>query len=364
MAGPKAVVVAVTGEQRARLMALARSQTRTYRLVQRARVVVFASRGCSNAAIARRLGLERRTVRKWRNAFDPSKIEASLEDRPRCGRPRRIPGWVRCEVVKLACARPDPKAQPFRATWTLDELQRAVVHQTGNAISRSEVCRTLLSHALKPHTVRMWLHSPDPAFRERVRRVCDLYGHPPKSATVLCIDEKTGMQALERIHPTRPAAPGRPGRLEFEYRRHGTRTLIAAFDPHTGKVFGHCRRKRRQKDLVAFMKALARHWPNGDVYVIWDNLNTHKNELWEQFNRDHGSRFHFVYTPKHASWLNQIELWFSVLQRRLLRHGSFASVEHLASQVLGFIRHWNAYEAHPFRWNFRGDWLTGDARAA
>jgi transposase len=365
MPGPKPrITIKLTTTQRASVRGIARSSTRPFRLVQRARIVLLAADGMGATGIARRLGIEPKTARKWRAAFRAEAVDESLEDRPRSGRPGRIPGWVRCEVLKFACMRPDAQAQPFRSTWTLEDLRLAVTHHTGTAISRSEICRTLQSHTLRPHTVRMWLHSPDPEFRAKVVRVCELYASPPPGATVLCVDEKTGMQALERIHPTRPAGIGRPVRYEFEYCRHGTRALIAAFNPHSGKVFAQVRRQRRQKDLNAFMDALAKNYPTGDVYVIWDNLNTHAPKHWMDFNGRHGGRFHFVYTPKHASWLNQIEIWFSILQRRLLRHGSFVSAQHLAAQVVGFARYWNAYEAHPFRWKFSGEWPAAESTAA
>jgi hypothetical protein len=182
----------------------------------------------------------------------------ALDDAPRTGRPPLIPLSIRCEVVQLACDRPDGSKVPFRDRWTLGSLRSSIAQQTGWLLSKTEIRRILRDEQLRPHRVRMWLHSPDPGFRRKVRAICDLYCQPPKRATVLCIDEKTGMQALERTHPFRPARPGRDGRLEFEYKRHGTRALIAAFDTQTGRVFARCGRKRREKDLLRFMEALAK----------------------------------------------------------------------------------------------------------
>jgi transposase len=199
----------------------------------------------------------------------------------------------------------------------------------------------------------MWLHSPDPDFAPKVEAICDLYVDPPVGATVLCIDEKPGMLARERVHPTYYSHASRAIRYEFEYRRHGTSTLIAAFNTRTGEVFGQCRR-RTAKGLVRFMDALAKQYPTGQIYIIWDNLNIHKGKRWREFNERHGNRFHFLHTPLHASWVNQIELWFSILQRRLLKHASFRCIDELNHAVLGFIRHWNRIEAHPFHWTFRG----------
>jgi hypothetical protein len=151
-----------------------------------------------------------------------------------------------------------------------------------------------------------------------------------------------------------PAAPGRPGRFEFEYRRRGTRALIGAFDIRTGEVFAHVGPRRTAEDIMEFMEDLARRYLKGDVYIVWDNLNIHCGDEWTRFNRRHGHRFHFVHTPIHASWVNQIEIWFGILQRRVLRHGDFSSALDLERRLLGFVRHWNAHEAHPFRWTFRG----------
>jgi transposase len=171
---------------------------------------------------------------------------------------------------------------------------------------------------------------------------------------VVCVDEKTSIQALERIHPGRCPTFGRPGRFEFEYRRHCVQALIAGFDVQTGQVFGVCRQRRTAADLAEFMEMLADHYPTGQVYVVWDNLNIHAEKNWRAFSKRHGGRFHFVYTPKHASWVNQVEIWFSILQRRVLRHGHFRNVQELATAIMGFVAHWNRREAHPFRWTFRG----------
>ena len=199
----------------------------------------------------------------------------------------------------------------------------------------------------------MWLHSPDPAFREKVTAVVEMYVAPPKGVTVLSIDEKTGMQATERKHPDRPAAPGRVARREYEYVRHGTQSLLAALDVHKGDVMARCGPTRTAADLEAFMDEVAAKTP-GEVVVIWDNLNIHHGERWKLFNERHGGRFRFLYTPLHASWVNQIELWFGVLQRRCLTKGSFVSVEQLRAAVLAFVAYWNESAGHPFRWSFTG----------
>lgn len=366
--GPKAQRVRVAPPVRRELKALANSTKAEHRLVVRARIVLLAASGTTNAEIAREVGCHEDTVRKWRKRFvKDSRVEA-LRDRSRSGRPNVVPVSIRCEVVKLACDKPNDYDVPCRDIWTHQALADVLEQQTDWKISRSEVGKILRAEDFRPHHVRNWLHSPDPNFRPKARRICDLYCHPPEGATILSIDEKTSIQALERRHPFVLPAPGKPGRWEFEYIRHGTRCLFGAFDVRTGRVFGRCRKKRTAANLVSFMDAVARQFvPEGEVYVIWDNLNIHydgRDDRWTEFNKRHGERFHFVYTPLHASWLNQIEIWFSILQRRIIKHGSFLSVAELSRRIMSFIAHWNRYESHPFRWKFRGRFQDDGPRLA
>lgn len=280
------------------------------------------------------------------------RVEA-VADAPRSGRPPVITTAVKCELVKLACDRPPDVA--LSAVWTQQMLADELERQCGTRVSRSTVQRVLSAEGLRPHRVRLWLHSPDPKFREKVERVCALYLSPPRGSAVVCIDEKP-MQAIARRHPTKRDADASV-RREFEYVRHGTCCLLAGFDVRTGKVLGHVVGRRTGPALVAFLERVAKRYPRGHVYVVWDNLNIHsdgREKRWSKFNRRHGKRFHFVHTPLHASWVNQIEIWFSILQRRLLRHGSFSGKPALCEAVLGFIAHWNRIEAHPFRWTFTG----------
>jgi len=343
----------------------ARSTTARFRDVQRARIILLAARGMTSAGIARKVGCDETTVRKWRKRFCQQLSKESLVDKSRSGRPPQVSVATRCEVIKMACNRPADNRAPFRDIWTLASLRDALDKELGVSLSCSELRRILRAEGLRPHKMRVWLHSPDPHFREKVRRICDLYRRPPPGATVLCVDEKTSIQALSRKYPTVAPAPGRPGRREFEYVRHGTRTLIAAFDVGNGKVFGQCRAQRTGADLDEFMEALALKYPTGDVYIVWDNLNTHHGDKWQEFSLRHDGRFHFVYTPLHASWVNQVEIWFSILHRRLLKHGEFGSVDELSGPIDAFIAHWNRIEAHPFRWKFRGRFTqTPDKLAA
>jgi hypothetical protein len=263
---------------------------------------------------------------------------------------------ARCSLIKLACQRPEDDLAPFRDVWTQQALADALREDTGVEISRSEVGRILRFQQLRPHHVRYWLKNKDPEFEAKADRICQLYISPPEGAHVISVDEKP-MQALERRAPN-GRGPQAEVRYEYEYIRWGTCCLLAAFDTQTGRVTGQVVPKRTAEQTVAFMERVAERYPEGEVYVIWDNLNTHcdgPSERWTKFNARHGNRFHFVHTPIHASWMNQVEIWFSILGRRVLRCGSFDSTKHLAWQVHLFMHHWNEHEAHPFRWTWRSD---------
>jgi len=353
---------------RTRLKQLSRRKKRIDAAVPlRARIILMLAEDHCVSGVARRLGIQRYTVRFWRDRFLRHGLKG-LYDRHRAGQKRRISEVIRCELVSMACNRPADYGFEHRRTWTFDMLQQAIVkaHPDEN-VSRSSVIRILKSADLKPHRMQGWLHSQDPEFRRKVTDICSLYLSPPAGATVLCVDEKTGMQALKRKHPTKWAGLGRPGRWEYEYKRLGTRTLFAAFNTQTGGVFAEVSAKRKANDLLRFMRKLAKHYPKGDVHIIWDNLNIHHegpSERWTKFNEKHGGRFHFHYTPLHASWVNQVELFFARVQRRVLRYASFDSVEHLSTEVMGFIAHWNQHERRPYRWKFRGYPLEEAKKAA
>jgi transposase len=361
---PRAQKIRLTRRTRATLEAIARSTSSPYRAVQRAKIILLAASGLGNEAIARRLGITDDMVRKWRGRFAATGSLVALDDKHRSGRPAQIPVEVRCQLIKLACERCGDDRSAFRDVWTYDALGNALALETGCYLSLSEIGRILRTADLRPHRMKLWLHSPDPDFQPKVEAICRLYTQPPKGATVLCIDEKTCIQALARRFPGRQPAPHRLGRYEFEYKRNGTVTLLGAFNVRTGEVYGECRARRTAADLAEFMAAVARRYPTGEVYVVWDNLNVHCGKAWDKFNEAEGGRFHFLYTPKHASWANQIEIWFGILQRRIIRHGSFTSRAALVERIDGFMAHWNRFEAHPFNWKFRGKFVHHQAQAA
>lgn len=352
--GRPCATVPLNAEQRTALQRRARASTTAQRDVLRARIILACAQGASAVVIARALGIHPRTVERWRARFTREGL-AGLRDRPRPGPPSKFAPVTRLELIALACEPIDRLAG--KTTRTLDDL----AHEAGarglvKSISASSYQRLLTTIDLRPHLVQGWVHSPDPQFREKVTAITELYLHPPPDAVVLSIDEKTGMQALERRFPDRAAAPGRTRRREFEYTRHGTQSLLCAWEVHRGHVLPACGPTRTAADLVAFMEQVATQYPTGPVHVIWDCLNIHfdgRDQRWTAFNARHRHRFVFHYTPKHASWVNQIELFFSILQRQCLRHGSFRSVAELRAAVLAFIAAWNA-RARPFRWTFTG----------
>lgn len=358
--GRQAPIVKLSQEERESLEGLVRRTTAAQRDVLRAKIALLAHAGETTAAIAAALGVSLPTVSMWR-ARAASQGVAGLRELQRPGRPRRIGDAQRLQLLALAC---EPAEEHGRATPTLDELcERAVQRGVVQQLSRSHLQRLLQAGDVRPHRVRQWLHSPDPQFRQKVNAICELYRQAPKDSVVLSIDEKTGIQAIERKHADRAPRPARARRREFEYIRHGTQALTAALDVHSGRVLGRCTDRRTQDDLVAFMEEVARAYPKGVVHVIWDNLNTHRAQaVWDDFNARHGGRFVFHFTPLHASWVNQIELLFGIYARRVLRHASHTCTAHLRQRTEAFIAQRNL-SPKPFKWTFAGFELqTGEPK--
>jgi len=331
-----------------------RSEARDWR---RARMILWAADGESVSAIARRLATSRARVTEWLGRFRSDRLDG-LEDLARAGRPRVITSLERHQVLAAACQ--SPKSLGVRRdVWTHETLSRALVKaKLVKAISASMVGEILDEAEIRPHRIKAWCHSNDPNFQKKMRAIVRLYTHRPAGEPVLCVDEKTGMQALSRSRALKLSGPGRVGRQDFEYRRNGTRCLFACFNVGTGRVLGRCTVRRKREDFLSFMDLVAFTYRQGRVHVVLDNLNTHHNSRQGNFikdwNAEHGGRFVFHYTPTHGSWLNQVELWFGIMARRVLRHGIFHDPDELVESVDTFIADWNATEAHPFRWTYRG----------
>jgi len=261
-------------------------------------------------------------------------------------------------VIAAACRSPEDFGLD-RKMWTHEALRDALILEGLVREISSTTVGTILDEAeIKPHRVKMWCHSNDPDYQTKMRAIVRLYVRRPKGAPVLCVDEKTGIQALSRSRALVPANQGRAARLEFEYKRNGTRCLFACFNVGTGKVLARCTCSRKRPDFFSFMDHVASVYRQRRVHVVLDNLNTHKDTRQGRFvsewNRRHGNRFVFHYTPTHGSWLNQVELWFGIVSRRVLRYGNFKSPDDLVTTLQSFVNRWNRAEAHPFRWTYEG----------
>ncbi|MFQ5791668.1 MAG: IS630 family transposase, partial [Acidobacteriota bacterium] len=292
-------------EQRAELQRRLRAATSTQREALRARIILACAEGFKTVEAARCCGVHARTVERWRSRFLRFGLEG-LEDRPRPGHKPQFDSVTRLQLIALACEPVESENGVGRRT--IEQLRQAAISRgIVKNISWSSVQRILAQAELRPHLVRSWMHSPDPLFRDKVTEITELYLNPPPDEVVLCVDEKTGMQALQRRFADQPPAPRRARRREFEYKRHGTQSLFCAFHVHTGRVVESCDDRRTAQDLVRFMEKVATHYPQGKVHIIWDNLNIHYDgteDRWSEFNRRHDNRFLFHYTPKHASWVN------------------------------------------------------------
>lgn len=350
--------VRINRKQREELDKIVRGQKTEKRMDLRASIILILAQGNHEGEVAKQLEITIKTVRKWRDRFVANGIDG-LYDLPRSGAPVKFTVVQRCEVIAIACDYPKNYGYDPCNYWTNDLLTDAANNNIEDLnISRSSVVRTLNMNQLKPHKFRMWLHSKDPEFKEKANEIVDLYLNPPENAAVLSIDEKTGMQATERKNETVMPKCGEAGKYEHEYIRHGTQSLIASFDIKTGNVIAECGDSRKATDLVAFMERVAEEYKNEKtIHVIWDNLNIHKDgadDRWTEFNKKYEGKFKFHYTPKHASWVNQIEIFFSIVYKRCLKFASFTSKEALRDKILKSIKHWNEKDRHPFHWAFKG----------
>jgi transposase len=324
-----------------------RAGTIEARMAKRARIVLLAADGASNRDIGEVVGLHYNQVGLWRSRYGEFGL-AGLDDEERPGRPCV---YDHDDVLLLVKTVTEPP--PDGSTrWTMEALAETM-NAHGVAISASQVWRICKALDLKPWQVESWMTSHDPDFWEKAGDVCALYLNPPENVVVWSVDEKSGMQAKSRVNPTMPAVPGIPVRREFEYRRHGTAVLFAALNVHEGDVAGWVTDSTRSENFVDFLADLVRQTPDGlDLHCIVDNLKTHSTDHVEKF-LESNRHVHLHFTPTHASWLNQVELFFSILERRLLRRGEFGSVEDLADRVIAFIKDYNR-RAAPFRWTYDG----------
>ena len=308
-------------------LGIARSATLPYALVQRARMVLVSAEGLANSAVARRFGVTPQTVGKWRRRF-------------------RRPASRACTSVVLGPTTTgggDRPAGEARCRHALRTLGRA------EGIAKSTVQRWLALFGVKPHLAKTFKLSSDPFFIEKVRDIVGLYLNPPDHAMVLCVDEKSQIQALNRTQPTLPMGLGYAEGYTHDYVRHGTTTLFAALDIATGKVFGQCRKRHRHEEFLSFLRLIDREVPAElDIHLVLDNYATHKHAKVKRWLAAR-PRFHLHFTPTSASWLNQVERWFGLLSQRAIKRGSFRSVADLVRKIQAFIDSYNT-SATPFVW--------------
>jgi len=380
--------------ERVILEKLSRKHTARQSLVRRARIILMADEGIENQQIAAKLCVNIHVITTWTKrwidrASDP--IEERLHDLPRPGAPDTITPEQWCRIIALACEKPEDYGVPI-TDWTHRELAKEIVKQDiVDAISPSHLGRMLKKKDIQPHRTLYWLNAKaDERKEERIDEICKVYKQAPEADNEITfsIDEATGIQALERIAPDLPIEPGKPRAREFEYKRHGTQTLIAGMNVATGKVDGICGDTRTEEDFVNFINMTIERNPDYAVYhFVSDQLNTHKSESLvkfvadfckietelgikgkegilksmesrEQFLNDQNHSIVFHYTPKHASWMNQIEIWFGILMKKAVRRGSFASKEDLKKKIFAFIDYFNETMAKPFKWTYQGKVLN------
>lgn len=351
----------VSDEDRVVLEARVGAATTERRDWQRAKIVLMAAEGVSSPKIGAVVGVNRNQVDLWKHRYVESGLEG-LVDRARSGRPVIYGPYERLTLVKTITTRPAEPGQlsgtRVKARMSMPEVGRRLREVHGIAISDSQVWRICKSLDLKPWQVHSWMTSHDPAFDTKAVDVCSLYLTPEENWAVFSIDEKTGITARSRVNPTKPARPagdidakGRRVRQEFEYRRNGTTALFAAFECATGLVYAQPTDSTRSVNFVEFLADLDRVVPaHLELHCIVDNLSAHGTPAVEEF-LDRHPRVFLHRTPTHASWLNQVEMWFSILTRQLLSTAEFADTTDAATAILDYIADYNT-RAKPFNWTY------------
>jgi transposase len=333
----------VTAAERATLEQWARRPKTAQALAQRARIVLACSTGASNTAVAARMRLATMTVGKWRARFVKRRLDGLL-DEPRPGAPRRVSD---ADIERVL-------------TRTLETLPRDATHWSTRSmaakmkLSQSTISRIWRAFALQPHRTETFKLSKDPLFIEKVRDIVGLYMAPPDKALVLCVDEKTQIQALDRTQPWLPMRPGQVERRTHDYTRHGTTSLFAALDVKAGTVIGECHRRHRSVEFRKFLDTIDANVPPAlDVHLILDNYGTHKTALIHRWLAKR-PRFHLHFTPTSASWLNLVERWFAALSDKWLRRGSHRSTRQLEDAIAQYLALTNK-APKPFIWTKTAD---------
>ena len=336
--GPKLAELTLSSEQQEQLEAVAASTSMPHGLVVRARMILACAEGLSNAAVAAKVGASPQAVGKWRRRFLERGVEG-LHDELRPGRPRTYEDEKVAAVINRAL-----QQRPGEAThWSVRLMASA------EGVSKSTVQRWFSLFGVKPHLHETFKLSTDPFFIEKVRDIVGLYLNPPEHALVLCVDEKSQIQALERSQPTLPMGLGYVEGYTHDYVRHGTTTLFAALDVASGEVLTNCKRRHRHQEFLSFLREIDRNVPPEiDVHLVMDNYATHKHAKVKAWLAQR-PRYHVHYTPTYASWLNQVEIWFGIISRRAIKRGSFRNVTELVKRIKEFTEQYNQ-GARPFVW--------------
>jgi transposase len=342
--GPKAVAIELSEAEREQLERWSRRRKTASGLATRSRIVLTAAAGESNAAIAKRLGVSRPTVTKWRARFAEQRLDGLL-DEPRPGRPRTVSDDKVEEVIVRALESQPPDGGTHWSTRRMAQVA---------GVSQATVSRVWRAFGLQPHRVEHWKLSKDPLFVEKVKDIVGLYLDPPERAVVLCVDEKSQIQALDRGAPTLPMPPGTPQRATHDYERNGTSSLFAALDAASGKVIRSLHSRHRALEFKKFLVKIDRQVPAGlDVHLVLDNYATHKTPAIRRWLAAH-PRFHLHFTPTGASWLNLVERWFGELTARMLRRGAHRSVHQLNADIERWVEQWNE-NPKPYVWTKSAD---------
>jgi transposase len=341
--GRQLVPLKITTEEQESLERWTRRPKTGQALAQRARIILESATGKSNTEVARRLRITNQMVGKWRTRFLEKRLDGLL-DEPRPGTPRRLSD-VEVERVLTMTLESTPKNATH---WSTRSLAAAC------GLSRSSVHRVWQAFALAPHRNETFKLSRDPLFIDKVRDIVGLYLHPPDKALVLCVDEKSQIQALDRSQPILPMRPGQAERRTHDYKRHGTTSLFAALDTKSGKVIGQLHRRHRTLEFRKFLDTIDAAVPQDfDVHLILDNYGTHKTAAIQRWLLRH-PRFHLHFTPTSSSWLNLVERWFALLTEQQLRRGVFRSTRNLEKTIRNYINAHNE-EPKPFIWTKTAD---------
>ncbi len=313
------------------------NQTRDFKI---AKLLLLMNKGYTYLQIREKLGCGVEFMRRWKKRYLAEGLEGLYTRHE--GRKAKVL-TPQLEAKILSKSRKKPKDGSTH--WSTRKLAKEM------GINHMLVARTWKKHGIKPHRIEHYLASNDPNFEKKAADIIGLYLNPPQNAMVVCVDEKTAIQALDRKDPVLPMSPGRAERHGFEYKRHGTLSLYAAFNVKNGKVLGKTTKRHTSQEFVAFLRDLSSQIsPDQDIHVILDNLSAHKTKMVDQFLAENPN-FKFHFTPTYSSWLNQVELWFSKIERDLIHRGIFTSTKDLSKKIMKYIKHYNT-EAKPFKWKY------------